>query len=120
MIFLLTGTMISWCQVMNNKMFSDIVPAESYSYVFALDRVVEGVLCCFFAYHQHDCALESWQTKRKKPGQEQPWRRHPGSTGTANCGLAHGRLEFKEAGLEVARAQRGSLMWFGNKTSARG
>jgi len=44
MIFMVTGTMISWCMVMNNKMFSDIVPKESYSYVFALDRAVEGTL----------------------------------------------------------------------------
>ena len=44
MIFMVTGTMISWCMVMNNKMFSDIVPKEAYSYVFALDRVVEGTL----------------------------------------------------------------------------
>ena len=40
---MVTGTMISWCMVMNNKMFSDIVPKESYSYVFALDRAVEGL-----------------------------------------------------------------------------
>lgn len=44
MIFMLTGTLISWCMVMNNKMFSDIVPKEAYSYVFALDRAVEGTL----------------------------------------------------------------------------
>mmetsp|Transcript_7897 Transcript_7897/g.14342 ORF Transcript_7897/g.14342 Transcript_7897/m.14342 type:complete len:478 (+) Transcript_7897:77-1510(+) len=43
-IFLVTGIMISWCMVMNNKMFSDIVPAESYSYVYAADRAIEGTL----------------------------------------------------------------------------
>lgn len=41
-VFLLTGSVIAWGQIINNKMFCDVVPAESYSHVYALDRCIEG------------------------------------------------------------------------------
>jgi len=42
-VFLITGILISYNMVVNNKMFSDIVPQASYQYVYALDRCIEGV-----------------------------------------------------------------------------
>lgn len=46
-VFLVTGTLIAWNMVMNNKMFSDVVPSESYTYIYALDRAIEGTLGAF-------------------------------------------------------------------------
>ncbi|CAJ1379495.1 unnamed protein product [Effrenium voratum] len=45
--FLVTGILIAWNMVMNNKMFSDVVPRESYSYIYALDRCIEGTFGAF-------------------------------------------------------------------------
>eukprot|EP00438_Fugacium_kawagutii_P019776 Skav228858 [mRNA] locus=scaffold816:1523:6786:- [translate_table: standard] len=46
-VFLVTGTLIGWNMVMNNKMFSDVVPSESFTYIYALDRAIEGTLGAF-------------------------------------------------------------------------
>ena len=40
--FFVTGTLISWNMVVNNKMMSDVVPRKSYTYIYALDRAIEG------------------------------------------------------------------------------
>lgn len=40
--FFVTGTLISWNMVVNNKMMSDVVPNKSYTYIYALDRAIEG------------------------------------------------------------------------------
>lgn len=32
---------------MNNKMFSDVVPRERYTYIYALDRAIEGTIGAF-------------------------------------------------------------------------
>eukprot|EP00441_Pelagodinium_beii_P047714 CAMPEP_0197625788 /NCGR_PEP_ID=MMETSP1338-20131121/5045_1 /TAXON_ID=43686 ORGANISM="Pelagodinium beii, Strain RCC1491" /NCGR_SAMPLE_ID=MMETSP1338 /ASSEMBLY_ACC=CAM_ASM_000754 /LENGTH=491 /DNA_ID=CAMNT_0043196275 /DNA_START=8 /DNA_END=1483 /DNA_ORIENTATION=- len=42
-VFLITGVLIAWNGVTNNKMFSDIVPQKSFQYIYALDRCIEGV-----------------------------------------------------------------------------
>ncbi|CAJ1389728.1 unnamed protein product [Effrenium voratum] len=50
--FFITGILIAWNMVMNNKMFSDVVPRERYSYVYALDRCIEGTFSTFGAFSQ--------------------------------------------------------------------
>merc|ERR1712137_70384 len=39
--FLLFGVCAAMCGTINKKVFSDIVPAEIYAYVFAIDQVIE-------------------------------------------------------------------------------
>lgn len=45
--FFLTGTLIASTMMNNNKMFSDVVPRESYTYIYALDRTIEGTAGAF-------------------------------------------------------------------------
>ncbi|CAE8641122.1 unnamed protein product [Polarella glacialis] len=40
--FALAGSLVAWCGIANNKIFGDIVPQSVYTYVFSLDRAVEG------------------------------------------------------------------------------
>ncbi|CAK9068700.1 unnamed protein product [Durusdinium trenchii] len=46
-VFMVTGMLIAWNMVMNNKMFSDVVPRERYTYIYALDRCIEGTFGAF-------------------------------------------------------------------------
>ena len=46
-VFMMTGTLIAWNMVMNNKMFSDVVPSESFTYIYALDSAIEGTFGAF-------------------------------------------------------------------------
>mmetsp|Transcript_18921 Transcript_18921/g.44012 ORF Transcript_18921/g.44012 Transcript_18921/m.44012 type:complete len:521 (+) Transcript_18921:64-1626(+) len=39
---MLTGSLLSWCGVVNKKIFVEIVPGELYTYIFGLDRMLEG------------------------------------------------------------------------------
>lgn len=45
--FFITGTLIASTMMNNNKMFSDVVPRENYTYVYALDRAIEGTFGAF-------------------------------------------------------------------------
>lgn len=45
--FFMTGTMIASTMMNNNKMMSDVVPRESYTYIYALDRAIEGTIGAF-------------------------------------------------------------------------
>eukprot|EP00931_Biecheleriopsis_adriatica_P106975 TRINITY_DN81316_c0_g1_i1.p1 TRINITY_DN81316_c0_g1~~TRINITY_DN81316_c0_g1_i1.p1 ORF type:complete len:486 (-),score=71.29 TRINITY_DN81316_c0_g1_i1:188-1645(-) len=42
--FLIFGSLISGCQIVNNSMFAAIVPHAVYSYVYSSDRAVEGTI----------------------------------------------------------------------------
>jgi len=43
-VFLLFGLLISWCGIINQKIFADIVPQAIFSYVYAVDRTIEGTV----------------------------------------------------------------------------
>eukprot|EP00929_Paragymnodinium_shiwhaense_P108417 TRINITY_DN74743_c0_g1_i1.p1 TRINITY_DN74743_c0_g1~~TRINITY_DN74743_c0_g1_i1.p1 ORF type:complete len:502 (-),score=64.64 TRINITY_DN74743_c0_g1_i1:148-1653(-) len=43
-MFLLFGWVVAWAGFANCKIFGDIVPQNIYSYIFALDRCVEGAI----------------------------------------------------------------------------
>merc|ERR1719348_1481445 len=42
--FAVFGALISWCGIINQKVFADIVPQAIFAYVYAVDRAVEGTL----------------------------------------------------------------------------
>ena len=45
--FFATGSLIASNMMNNNKMFSDVVPKDSYTYIYALDRAIEGSIGAF-------------------------------------------------------------------------
>jgi len=39
-----TGSLLSWCGIINKRIFVEIVPGDLYTYIFGLDRMLEGSL----------------------------------------------------------------------------
>mmetsp|Transcript_109420 Transcript_109420/g.282854 ORF Transcript_109420/g.282854 Transcript_109420/m.282854 type:complete len:511 (+) Transcript_109420:111-1643(+) len=44
MNFLSFGLLAGWCGAINKKVFADIVPSSIYTYVFAVDQLIENIL----------------------------------------------------------------------------
>mmetsp|Transcript_33307 Transcript_33307/g.84281 ORF Transcript_33307/g.84281 Transcript_33307/m.84281 type:complete len:350 (-) Transcript_33307:272-1321(-) len=43
-VFFVFGLLVAWCGAINQKVFADIVPQALFTYVYAVDRAVEGTL----------------------------------------------------------------------------